>query len=92
MAAGGVGTGIEPPVYRSSVRTAGPETASQGSTPAATCDNCGAPAAAAGLARVRRVYLEVAADGSVRQSPPEAVVEVWCAPCRTLYLHEPAGT
>ncbi len=91
MAAGGVGTGIEPPVYRSSVRQAGPEAVSRGPVPPATCENCGAPSARPDLASVRRVYLEVGGTARSSRARAEAGVEWWCTACRTLYPSEPAG-
>src|ERR1700681_784280 len=81
MAAGGVGTGCCPRVYRASVATNGPP-------PGTMCESCGRDDDA--LETVRRVYLEADDAGNLGPARPVPGVERWCGACRALYPHEPA--
>jgi hypothetical protein len=82
-AAGGVGTDVEPSVYRAAVPT-------QRAAGVPACDNCAAPDDA--TSPVRRVYLDLAPGDTSTEATRHVVPEVerWCAACRATYPHEPA--
>jgi hypothetical protein len=69
-------------VYRAAV-------ASNGAQPGPTCESCGAVDDT--LEPVRRVYLEVDDDGTLRPAQTMPEREQWCRACRGSYPNEPAG-